>query len=133
MIRQICHTIIDYPALFSAARSTLYTVCAALLLFIYSIPILAIAAQDNADPLIFDDTPLKDPLSLPSWFKLSFLDLREELADARQENRGLIIYFGRHDCAYCKALLEKNWGREDIKAYTQRYFDVIAIDVLGQR
>ena len=94
---------------------------------------LAKSSQDSADPLVFDDTPLKEPLSLPAWFKLSFLDLREDLADARQENRGLIIYFGRHDCAYCKALLEKNWGRDDIKAYTQRYFDVIAIDVLGQR
>lgn len=85
------------------------------------------------DPLIFDDTPLTEPLSLPAWFKLSFLDLREDLADARRSNRGLIVYFGRHDCAYCKALLEKNWGREDIVAYTQRYFDVIAIDVLGNR
>ncbi len=47
--------------------------------------------------------------------------------------RGLIIYFGRKDCAYCKALLEINWGSKDILEYTQKYFDVIAIDVRGQR
>lgn len=87
----------------------------------------------KTDPLVFDDTPLSEALALPSWFKLSFLDLKEDLAEARQENRGLIVYFGRHDCPYCKALLEKNWGREDIVTYTQRYFDVIAIDVLGHR
>lgn len=95
-------------------------------------PLKRLSAQDD-DLLVFDDTPLSEPLSLPAWFKLSFLDLREDLADARRGNRGLIIYFGRHDCAYCKAQLEKNWGRNDIVAYTQRYFDVVAIDVLGNR
>lgn len=133
MIRQNCHSIIDYPALFSAVRSTVCAVLGLLVLLTCPVDALAKTPSNSADPLVFDDTPLKDALSLPSWFKLSFLDLREDLADARQENRGLIVYFGRHDCPYCKALLEKNWGREDIKIYTQRHFDVIAIDVLGHR
>ncbi len=133
MTPRIRHTIIDYPNLFSAVRPAVYTTICGLILLITTLPCLATPQTVNNDPLYFDDNPLKDALSLPTWFKLSFLDLREDLADARQENRGLIIYFGRHDCPYCKALLEKNWGREDIKAYTQRYFDVIAIDVLGQR
>jgi len=107
---------------------TLWKVSLLVILALLAQPIIA---QD--DPLVFDDRPLSEALRLPDWFKLSFLDLREDLADARHENRGLIIYFGRHDCPYCKALLEKNWGRDDIATYTQRYFDVIAIDVLGHR
>ena len=32
----------------------------------------------------FDDRPLEEPLSLPDWFKLSFLDLGEDLNEALQ-------------------------------------------------
>lgn len=81
----------------------------------------------------FPDQPLLEPLTLPDWFKLSFLDLREDLHDATSKKRGLIIYFGRHDCPYCKALLEKNWGTPDIVKYTRAHFDVVAIDVRGNR
>lgn len=81
----------------------------------------------------FADAPLETPLVLPDWFKLSFLDLREDLQEATSRQRGLIIYFGRHDCPYCKAQLEKNWGQADIVRYTRRHFDVVAIDVLGDR
>lgn len=94
-----------------------------------ALPIAANADQTSA----FPDQPLTEPLVLPDWFKLSFLDLREDLNDATSKKRGLIIYFGRHDCPYCKALLEKNWGTPDIVKYTRAHFDVVAIDVLGSR
>jgi len=100
-----------------------------LFIFIMLIPV----SWAQLDPLRIDDKPLSDPLSLPDWFKLSFLDINEDIREAKEENRGLIIYFGRHDCPYCKALLERVWGREDIRTYTERYFDVMAIDVLGGR
>ncbi|MCW9012459.1 MAG: thioredoxin fold domain-containing protein [Gammaproteobacteria bacterium] len=91
------------------------------------------AAQQN-DPMAFDDYPLTDELDLPNWFNLSFLDLQDSLDEAMQAGkRGLIIYFGRKDCAYCKALLEGNWGSKDIRDYTIEHFHVIAIDVRGQR
>ena len=90
----------------------------------------SLAAQDDVG---FPDQPLLEPLVLPDWFKLSFLDLREDLREANANHRGLIIYFGRHDCPYCKAQLEKNWGQQDIIRYTRAHFDVIAIDVLGNR
>ena len=81
----------------------------------------------------FPDQPLLEPLELPSWFKLSFLDFRDDLQEANAKKRGLIIYFGRHDCPYCKAQLEKNWVTPDIVAYTRAHFDVVATDVLGNR
>jgi len=94
-----------------------------------AIPAESPAAQTTA----FQDQPLIEPLVLPEWFKLSFLDLREDLDEAKRNKRGLIIYFGRHDCPYCKALLEHNWGMPDIVKYTRAHFDVVAIDVLGNR
>lgn len=82
----------------------------------------------------FEDTPLEDPLSNPPWFKLTFLDLSEDLEDAVDNGKqGLVIYFGQKYCSYCKQLLEGNFGKLDILAYTQKHFDVIGIDIHGQR
>lgn len=82
----------------------------------------------------FDDRPLDEPLAHPDWFKLSFLELAEDLREAvAADQRGLIIYFGQKYCAYCKALLETNFGKPDIRAYTQRHFEVIGIDIHGSR
>ncbi len=82
----------------------------------------------------FDDLPLKEALELPDWFDLSFLDLNDSLQDAINDGkRGLIIYFGRKDCPYCKYQLEGNWGDPAIVKYTQQHFNVIAMDVRGDR
>ncbi|WP_455198162.1 thioredoxin family protein [Kaarinaea lacus] len=82
----------------------------------------------------FDDTPLEEDLILPEWFKLSFLDLRNVIEDAKEAGKkGLIVYFGQKNCSYCKAHLEHNWGDIYIVAYTRKYFDVVAIDVRGDR
>jgi thioredoxin-related protein len=93
----------------------------------------AVHATD-ADPHTVDDRPLEESIILPDWFKLSFLELHDDLTDAvKQGKKGLIIYFGQKDCPYCKAHLQNNWGRPDIRTYTQKHFDVIAIDVRGNR
>jgi thioredoxin-related protein len=82
----------------------------------------------------FEDQPLKTPLTLPDWFKLSFLDLGTDVAELKENNkRGLIVYFGQKYCAYCKAHLKHNWQDPFIVAYTRKYFDVVAINVRGQR
>jgi len=96
---------------------------------------VATGADDSASQFIeFDDRPLEQDIILPDWFKLSFLDLQEDIADLKSANKkGLIVYFGRSDCPYCKTHLEKNWANKGIVFYTQKYFDVVAIDVLGVR
>lgn len=89
---------------------------------------------DTGLDAIFDDQPLEEPLSHPDWFKLSFLDLREDLQEAEAAGkRGLVLYFGQKYCAYCRALLEHNFGKPDIREYTRRHFDVVGIDIHGDR
>lgn len=91
----------------------------------------ALVDETVAGPAL-DDAALQEPLRYPPWFKLSFLNLREDLQDALRFNkRGLIVYFGQHDCPYCYALIEKNLGLRDIEKYTRRYFDVVPIDIHG--
>jgi thioredoxin-related protein len=87
-------------------------------------------ANSSDDPAV-DDQPLREALSLPDWFKVSFLDIQEDLDEAKRGRRGLIIYFGQSYCPYCKAHLKKNWGRKDIVAYTRANFDVIAVNTRG--
>jgi thioredoxin-related protein len=82
----------------------------------------------------FDDQPLEEPLGYPDWFKLSFLDIGDDLQEAIADGKqGLMVYFGQKYCAYCKQLLEGNFGKLDILAYTQRHFDAVGIDIHGQR
>ncbi len=96
--------------------------------------LLAIAAAAvwaaNGDPFDFDDTPLDEVLEYPDWFKQSFLELDEDLAEAIANGKqGIIVYFGQKRCAYCKMLMDVNFQAPDIVTYTQRHFDVIPIDI----
>jgi thioredoxin-related protein len=93
----------------------------------------AFGVADN-DSLVFDDRPLEEPLAFPEWFKLSFLDFREDLKEALDSGKdGLLVYYGQKYCAYCKQFLETDLAKEDIQAYTLERFDVIGIDIHGDR
>lgn len=106
-----------------------------ILLIVLGLTALTISSYaSNSDDITFDDKPLSDALVLPDWFKLSFLELDADIKEAKEQNKkGLIIYFGQKFCPYCKAHLEKNWGQDDIVKYTRKNFDVIAINIKGQR
>lgn len=70
---------------------------------------------------------------VPDWFKVSFLDLHEDVAEAAEENKRLMVYFFQDGCPYCKKLLEDNFGQRAIAEKTQRYFDVVTINIWGDR
>jgi len=69
----------------------------------------------------------------PAWFKQSFLDLREDIAEAGAAGRRLVLYFYQDGCPYCKKLLETNFSQRDIVDKTRTHFDVIAINMWGDR
>ncbi len=89
-------------------------------------------ASVPSDVYSFDDFPLEEPLEYPDWFKKSFLDLPEDLAEALDDGKkGIAVYFGQRRCAYCKMLMEVNFGLTDIVTYTRRNFDIVPIDIWG--
>jgi len=103
-----------------------------LTLLLLLLPALAWSAAegDDQDPLVFEDVPLKEMIQHPDWFKESFLDLPEDLAEAIQNGKkGIIVYFGQKRCPYCRQLMEVNFKQPDIVKYTRDNFDVIAIDI----
>jgi thioredoxin-related protein len=69
----------------------------------------------------------------PEWFKQSFLDIREDVAEAAANGKRVMLYFYQDGCPYCKKLLETNFSQRDIVAGTRRDFDVIAINMWGDR
>ena len=90
--------------------------------------------EDLFDQPYIDDTPRLRNVQYPDWFKLSFLDLRDDLNEAVANDKfGIIVYFGQKHCAYCEALMKINFQQDDIVRYTQEHFDVIPTDIWGSR
>jgi len=69
----------------------------------------------------------------PEWFKQSFLDIREDLADATAADRRLVLYFYQDGCPYCAKLLRDGLGDKSIGALARNRFDWIAINIWGDR
>ncbi len=69
----------------------------------------------------------------PAWFKESFLDLREDVAEAAEEDKRVILYFYQDGCPYCERLVNTNFALQAIAEKTQANFDLIAINMWGDR
>ncbi|MCX7898336.1 MAG: thioredoxin fold domain-containing protein [Rhodocyclaceae bacterium] len=70
---------------------------------------------------------------MPAWFKESFLDLREDVEEAAKAGRRLLLYFHQDGCPYCARLLRENFGDRTIAETTRKHFDVIALNLWGDR
>jgi len=81
-----------------------------------------------------DTEPVSDEVLHPDWFKQSFLDLRDDVEEAASGGKkGIIVYFGQRGCHYCMALMKRDFGNREIADITRRNFDVIALDIHGDR
>lgn len=69
----------------------------------------------------------------PEWFKLSFMELPDDVVEASRAGKRLVLYFYQDGCPYCEKLLHDNFGRQDIAKKTQKHFEVIAINMWGDR
>lgn len=69
----------------------------------------------------------------PLWFKESFLDLREDIQEATDNKKRVLLYFYQDGCPYCAKLLQDNLGQKKIADKTKKYFDVVAINMWGDK
>ena len=69
----------------------------------------------------------------PAWFAPSFLDIREDVAEAAKEARRLMVYFHQDGCPYCKRLVEVNFRDARVVEKTRRHFMAIDINIFGDR
>jgi thioredoxin-related protein len=104
-------------------------------------PILLLAALFAAASPAAAETPatlapgMVNPgyVAPPKWFKESFLMLREDVDEARQSGRRLLLYFYQDGCPYCTKLLRENFGDRALAEKTQHHFDVVALNLWGDR
>ena len=69
----------------------------------------------------------------PPWFKESFLDIRDDISEATAAEKRVLLYFYQDGCPYCSKLLHDNFGDQGIAGKTQQQFDVIALNMWGDR
>ncbi|MDB5812694.1 MAG: thioredoxin-related protein [Betaproteobacteria bacterium] len=72
-------------------------------------------------------------IEVPAWFKVSFLDVRDDLKEAAAARKRVMLYFGQNGCPYCRQLMEVNFKNAEIVQKTRRNFDVIEINIVGSR
>jgi thioredoxin-related protein len=72
-------------------------------------------------------------IDIPPWFTETFLDFREDVADAAKDGRRLLVYFGQDGCPYCKQLMTTNFSQRRIVDKTRKHFVAIALNIWGDR
>lgn len=91
------------------------------------VPIFLMAAEQQGEYLG------SIPSETPAWFKESFLDLIEDVEEAAENDKRVMLYFHQHGCPYCAKLINENFTDEKIKSYVQSHFDGITINMWGDR
>lgn len=81
-----------------------------------------------AKPVLGDDG-----LYHQDWFLDSFLELKDDVAEAKAKGKRLAIFWELKGCPYCKETHFKNFARDDISRFIQDNFEVLQLNVLGSR
>ena len=68
----------------------------------------------------------------PEWFKESFLEIAEDVEEAREAGKHVMLFFHLNGCPYCAKTAEYI-DREPIRSELQKHFDSIAINIKGDR
>ncbi|MHA7829014.1 MAG: thioredoxin family protein [Roseovarius sp.] len=74
-----------------------------------------------------------DGLHKAPWMRETFLDLREDLAEANAEGKRLALMIEQRGCIYCKMMHEEVYPLPDIAQYVSENFFVVQINLHGDR
>ncbi len=102
-------------------------------LFIYSLSSTAEEKPTGSVASLESDMVNPGYHEKPSWFKESFLDLREDIKEATANKKRVLLYFYQDGCPYCAKLLQDNLGQKKLADKTRNNFDVIAINMWGDK
>ncbi len=69
----------------------------------------------------------------PAWFKESFLEIQDDVDEAAEENKHVLLFFQLNGCPYCDRMLRESFETEPLTGYIKQHFDTIAINVKGDR
>jgi thioredoxin-related protein len=79
--------------------------------------------------------PVKDDDGLyhQGWFQLSFLNLRDDFAEAKASGKRFAVIFEQRGCPYCTKLHTEVLAQRYINDYMRENFTVLQLDLWGAR
>lgn len=80
---------------------------------------------------LFAATLGDDGLHKADWMQQTFLDLREDLAEANAQGKRLLIMVEQRGCIYCTKMHEDVYPRPEIDALLSEKFFVLQINMFG--
>ena len=103
-----------------------------LLLFVcvLAIPVGAPRAGENLLPYV---EPNEEGLHVQPWFMNSFIDLREDLAEAAADGKQLLIIWEQMCCPDCLAMLRGNVLQPDTVVHIRAKFFVCQLNLWGDK
>lgn len=69
----------------------------------------------------------------PDWFKESFLDIAADVDEAAESGKHVILFMHLNGCPYCYKMAEENFKNAPYTDFIKENFDVIAINIKGDR
>jgi thioredoxin-related protein len=90
--------------------------------------LFSLASAEAAEPRLSDDG-----LYIQPWLSNTFLDLKDDLAEAASTGRRLVILWEQRGCPYCRELHQVNLADEEIVAYIRANFLALQLNLFGSR
>jgi len=63
--------------------------------------------------------------TLPTWFKESFLDISDDVEEAKENNKHLMLYMHLTGCPYCYKMVEEGFKNSSNTQIIKDNFDVV--------
>lgn len=74
-----------------------------------------------------------DGLHFQPWFQQTFLDLKEDAAEARAQGKSLVVFFEQKGCPYCGEMHKVNLARPEIADYIKQNYYALQLNLYGSR
>ena len=102
-------------------------------LFIIISFILTLNSVAQDEPKKGDFLGSKVVEEFPEWFKTSFMDFSDDIDEATDDNKHVMIYFWQNGCPYCAKLVEENFHDKELTDKLIKNFDVIETNMWGDK
>ncbi|MEA2017134.1 MAG: thioredoxin fold domain-containing protein [Campylobacterota bacterium] len=72
--------------------------------------------------------------AMPEWFKESFLEMEEDIEEAKENNKHVMLFMTLKFCPYCTKMLNESFVKGSaLQPFIEQNFDVIGINVKGSK
>jgi thioredoxin-related protein len=75
----------------------------------------------------------EEGMHVQPWFRSTFLDLTEDMAEAKSEGKQLAIIWEQKGCPYCREMHRVNLRIPDAVDYIKKHFFVVQLNLWGDR